>query len=296
MPFAEAIGRRPDKPVAYGSGTLLVCLWQSQAAVTAGLPCVTRRRTRLPEVMLLSNSFSPGHGALEHAMDALSAFFAGTRRVLFIAYAASDPDSYATATREILGRLGVQVSSAHRAASPLAALDQADAVFVGGGNAFRLLQAVRRSGLLAAIGSRSRAGMPYLGVSAGANLACPTIRTTNDMPVVQPMSLAALGLVPFQVNPHYPVGGLEREGRDGRLAEFLEENDVPVLGLCEGSWLRVSGTRATLGGVADGRLLARGRPPRDVQPGDDLSALLDTIPRYDSRPEATEWVNGNRRR
>jgi dipeptidase E len=93
-----------------------------------------------------------------------------------------------------------------------------------------------------------------LGVSAGANLACPTIRTTNDMPIVQPASLAALGLIPFQVNPHYPTAsahdGPPREARDRRLGEFLEENDVPVLGLCEGSWLQVSGTRAVLGGTA----------------------------------------------
>jgi dipeptidase E len=121
----------------------------------------------LPEFMLLSNSFSPGRGALEHAMDALAAFFADVRQVLFIPYAASDPDGYTETMREILARLGVQVTGAHRAASPLAALDQADAVLAGGGNAFRLLQAVRRSGLLAAIGSRARAGMPYLGVSAG---------------------------------------------------------------------------------------------------------------------------------
>jgi dipeptidase E len=121
----------------------------------------------LPEVMLLSNSFSPGQGALEHAMDALAAFFGGVRQVLFIPYAASDPDRYTEATREILARLGVRVTGAHRAASPLAALDQADAVFAGGGNAFRLLQAVRRSGLLAAIGSRARAGLPYLGSARG---------------------------------------------------------------------------------------------------------------------------------
>lgn len=236
----------------------------------------------MPELMLLSNSFSPGRGSLEHAMDALAAFFAGARRVLFIPYAASDPDGYAEATRETLGRLGLQVTGAHWAASPLAALDQADAVFVGGGNAFRLLQAVRRNGLLAAIGTRARAGMPYLGVSAGANLACPTIRTTNDMPIVQPSALSALALVPFQVNPHYPAAGPLREARDRRLGEFLEENDVPVLGLCEGSWLHVSAGRATLGGTAGGRVLTRGHAPRDVQPGDDLTPLLCTRPRYDS--------------
>lgn len=240
----------------------------------------------MPELMLLSNSFSPGQGALEHAMDALAAFFAGARRVLFVPYAASDPDGYAEAMREVLGRLGVQAMSAHRAADPVAALARADAAFVGGGNAFRLLQAVQRSGLLAAIGGRARAGMPYLGVSAGANLACPTIRTTNDMPIVQPASLAALGLIPFQVNPHYPAAsthdGPLREARDRRLGEFLEENEVPVLGLCEGSWLQVSGARATLCGTAGARILARGHAPRDVRPGDDLTALLRTRPRYDS--------------
>jgi len=215
-------------------------------------------------------------------MDALAAFLADVREVLFIPYAASDPDGYAEATREILGRLGVRVTAAHRAASPLAALDHADAVFVGGGNAFRLLQAVRRGGLLAAMSSRARAGLPYLGVSAGANLACPTIRTTNDMPIVQPASLSALGLIPFQINPHYPAAGPLREARDRRLSEFLEENDVPVLGLCEGSWLHVSAARATAGGTAGGRVLTRGHAAHDIQPGDDLSALLRTRPRYDS--------------
>ncbi len=240
----------------------------------------------MPELMFLSNSFSPGQGMLEHAMDELAGFLTGTRQALFVAYAASDPDGYTEAMREVLGRLGVPVAAAHRAADPLAALARSDAVLVGGGNAFRLLQAVQRSGLLAAIGDRVRAGMPYLGVSAGANLACPTIRTTNDMPIVQPASLTALGLIPFQVNPHYPTAsthdGPLRDARDRRLAEFLEENDVPVLGMCEGSWLRVSGTRAMLDGTADGRVFARGHVPRRVQPGDDLTALLRTSPRYDS--------------
>ena len=238
----------------------------------------------MSELMLLSNSYAPGRGALEHAMGELADFFDGCREVLFVPYAGGDPDRYTEAMGEILAALGVRVSGAHRAADPLGALEGADAVFVGGGNAFRLLREVQHNGLLAAIAGRVGTGMPYLGVSAGANLACPTIRTTNDMPIVQPESLSALNLIPFQVNPHYPVGGPEREVRDRRLGEFLEENDVPVLGLCEGSWLRVSGTRAVLGGAADGRLLVRGRDPRGARPGDDLSALLRTSPCYDSRP------------
>lgn len=236
--------------------------------------------------MLMSNSCSPGLGALEHAMETLADLFAGCREVLCVPYAASTRDAYTDAMREILATLGLRVLGAHRAANPVEALAAADAVFVGGGNAFRLLDTVQRNGMLSAIRERVSAGMPYLGVSAGANLACPTIRTTNDMPIVQPATLGALGLVPFQVNPHYPdpsrEGMLAREARDERLVEFLEENDVPVLGLCEGSWFRSeNGTSAHVGGTTGARLFARGQEPRDLWPGDDLSPMMRTRPRYD---------------
>jgi len=237
--------------------------------------------------MLLSNSFSPGLAPLEHAMDALADVFAGSHQVLFVGYAGSNPHAYNEAIRTVLGRLGLTVTGAHLTRDPVDALTEADAIFVGGGNAFRLLQAVQRNGLLTAIRDRVHAGMPYVGVSAGANLACPTIRTTNDMPIVEPETLAALALIPFQINPHYPTTHLQAghlaETRDQRLIEFLEENDVPVLGLREGSWLRVSGSRAELGGTSSGRLFCRGHQPRTVEPGDDLTHLLHTSPTYDSR-------------
>ena len=240
----------------------------------------------MSDLMLLSNSFSPGQGALEHAMDALGELFAGCRQVLFVPYANSNPDADTEAMRTALAALTVQVAGAHHALDPLAALAEADAVFVGGGNAFRLLRAVQRNGLLEAIRRRVLAGLPYAGVSAGANLACPSIRTTNDMPIVEPASLDALALIPFQINPHYPVAhasdGQLMETRDQRLDEFLEENDVPVVGLCEGSWLRVSGQRAAIGGTSGGRVFTRAGERRHVRPGDDLSNLLDTRPTYDS--------------
>lgn len=241
----------------------------------------------MSNVMLMSNSFAPGRGALEHAMEALEELFTGCKDVLFVPYAEPvNADGYTEAMREILATLGLRVTGAHRAADPLAALQATDAVFIGGGNAFRLLLTVQRNGVLPAIRERVRKGMPYLGVSAGANLGCPTIRTTNDMPIVQPDTLDALALIPFQVNPHYP--DVDRDGtravraRDERLHEFLAENDVPVLGLREGSWLRVSGTRAHLDGATGARLFTRGIEPRDVNPGDDLSTLLATRPRYDA--------------
>jgi dipeptidase E len=238
------------------------------------------------DLMLLSNSFSPGQGALQHAMDTIAELLSGCRSVLFVSFASGDPDAYTDAMNDVLSPLGIKVTGVHRVNDPVAALAATDAVFVGGGNSFRLLRSVERGGLLLAIRDRARAGMPYLGVSAGANLACPSVRTTNDMPIVQPTSLAALGLIPFQLNPHYPdlttADASLIAARDSRLREFLDENDVPVLGLCEGSWLRVSGQAATIGGTAGGRLLIREAASLDVAPGDDVSALLATQPRYDS--------------
>lgn len=148
------------------------------------------RGLHVNDLLLLSNSFSPGQGMLEHAMETLGALFDGCREVLFVPYAGSNPDAYTEAMCQALAVLGVRVTAAHRAADPVWVLGSADAVFVGGGNAFRLLSAVQRNGLLLSIRDRVRAGMPYAGVSAGANLACPSIRTTNDMPIVEPAGCA----------------------------------------------------------------------------------------------------------
>jgi dipeptidase E len=161
----------------------------------------------------------------------------------------------------------------------------AQALFVGGGNSFRLLRTLTTLGVLDALRQAAQAGVPYLAASAGANLACPTIRTTNDMPIVEPGSLAALGLIPFQLNPHYldpdPRSPHQGETRPERIEEFLEENDVPVLGLREGAWLQVSGAWAHLSGRNTGRLFRRHADPTDIPIGADLSYLLNTRPRFD---------------
>jgi len=150
------------------------------------------------------------------------------------------------------------------------------------------LRALQDLGLITEIRRRVRAGLPYLGSSAGTNMACPSLRTTNDMPIVEPASFAALGLVPFQINPHYldpdPASRHMGETRERRITEFLEENDVPVLGLREGSWLRVSGTRAGIGGASGARLFRRGAEPRELVPGDDVSSLLTVPARFDTAP------------
>jgi dipeptidase E len=224
-------------------------------------------------------------GFLEHARDVLPEVLLPDSRLLFIPYAVRDQDSYAAVMSEALVPLSVRVCNAHELADPARELAGFDAVFIGGGNSFRLLKALQDSGLLPAIRDRVAAGMPYLGSSAGTNMACPTLRTTNDMPIVQPASFDALGLIPFQINPHYldpdPTSTHKGETRLQRITEFLEENDVPVLGLREGSWLRVSDHVATVGGTAGGVLFARGEEARETRPGADVSELLATQPRFD---------------
>ena len=208
----------------------------------------------------------------------------GVSRVLFVPYALADHDGYVRMVTERGLNAGYPLDGIHHHPDPAAAVREAEALFVGGGNTFRLLDALYRLGLIDSIRERVRAGMPYLGISAGTNVACPTIRTTNDMPIVQPPSLDALGLVPFQVNAHYYTGSnfvrhgdefMEHFGetRDDRIREFHEENETPVVGLWEGGVVRVESGRVDLIG-ANVRLFRRGQPPLDFHPGTDLAPVL----------------------
>ena len=239
----------------------------------------------MADLLLLSNSTSPGGAFLEHALTEITTLVPPGSSLLFVPFAGSDPDAYTERMAAALAPVGISVTGAHAAGDAGAALASADAIFVGGGNSFRLLRTLQRQGLLPAIAGRVADGLPYLGASAGSNLACPTIRTTNDMPIVAPDSLDALSLIPVQINPHYldpdPASTHQGETRPQRIAEFLEENDVPVLGLREGSWLRVSGASARLGGTAGAVLFERDAGLRELAPGADVSWLLSAIPRFD---------------
>lgn len=206
------------------------------------------------DLLLLSNSTSDD-GYLVHAAAAITELADGRTRALFVPYAGvtRDWDSYAEQVRAAFAPIGIAVDSLHQQADPVAAANAATLFVVGGGNTFRLLQVLRQQGLLDVIASRVRSGdARYIGWSAGSNLATPTIRTTNDMPVVDPGGFDALNLVPFQINPHYynlEIEGFRGETRDQRLAEFTTLSpDTPVLGLPEGDWVRVSGNRYTLHG------------------------------------------------
>ncbi|NBE52403.1 dipeptidase PepE, partial [Streptomyces boluensis] len=216
-------------------------------------------------LLLLSNSTQYGRGYLEHALGTVTGFLPAQARLAFVPYALADHDAYTARVRGALEGAGIAVHGVHEGGDPLAQLAAADAVFIGGGNSFRLLSALYRTGLRDAVREAVRAGLPYMGASAGTNMAAPTLRTTNDMPIVQPPSFETLGLVPFQINPHYldpdPSSTHKGETREERLTEFLEENDVPVLGLREGSWLRVAGERASVEGGRPAGLCRRGAAP-----------------------------------
>lgn len=222
---------------------------------------------------------TPEREAIFH--EAARAFFGPDERVLLIPYAGFDYDRYLERTSDLFAGAGIAVESIHTAADPIAAVRAARAIYIAGGNSFRLLRDLYRHDLLDPIRERVRAGVPLLGISAGANVAGPTIRTTNDMPITSPPSMDALGLVPFQVNPHYYFGPtfVERYGalvqhhgetRDDRIFEFHQEHATPVVALWEGAFLRVEDEAIHLIG-APARVFRRDREPEDVAPPAEIT-------------------------
>jgi dipeptidase E len=227
-------------------------------------------------LLLISNSTLYGGGYLDHCAPAIERFLRpDATRVLFVPYALFDRDAYAARARERFGRMGFELDSIHDAhGGPRAAVESAEAFFIGGGNTFRLLDMLWRNDLIGLIARRVRAGVPYVGSSAGSNVACVTIKTTNDMPIVQPPVFDALNLVPFNINPHYldPTPGSTHMGetREERIMEFHEENLPPVVGLREGAWLLVDDTGVRLEGSTGARLFKRGESPTEFSPGERL--------------------------
>ena len=229
-------------------------------------------------LLLISSSRVHGSEFLEHCRDAIVEHLDGADRILFVPYALAEWDQYAGLVAEALLPIGVQVDSIHRASDPVQAVEQADGIFIGGGNTFRLLKTLYGLNLIDPIRQAVEGrGVPYIGSSAGTNMACPTIRTSNDMPIVEPPSFNSLGLIPFQINPHFvdadPNSTHKGETREQRLAEYLEENEVPVVGLREGSWLKVTDKQIVLGGTAGMKLFQRGVPPTEFSAG-EISDLL----------------------
>jgi dipeptidase E len=229
-------------------------------------------QTRL---LLISSSSVHGTGYLDHAELSIRAMMRDARRLVFIPYALADRDGYALKATQRFADMGFECRSIHECQDVVGALDEADGIFVGGGNTFRLLKALYELRLVDAIQRRVEQGMLYMGASAGSNVACPTIRTTNDMPIVEPPTLKALNLFPYQINPHYidsDVSGTHMgETREERLLQYLEENETSVIGLREGAMLCVEGERVHLKGLRGARIFRRDCAPEELVPPTELN-------------------------
>ena len=237
----------------------------------------------MPEkrLLLISNSTNYGASFLEHTTEAIKDFLGRqVTTVLFVPFAGVrfTYDDYVTRVRARFEDMGYGLESVHAVANAPEAIKRAQALVVGGGNTFHLLRELYTRGLLEPVRERVLAGVPFIGWSAGANVACPTIKTTNDMPIVEPPSFSALGFVPFQINPHYtdaPLPQHSGETRAERLAEFVEANpQVYVVGLREGSMLRIEGLTITLMGPHHVTLFLKGQAPTDYTSMDSLEFLL----------------------
>src|SRR5438552_2648944 len=229
-------------------------------------------------ILLISNSTVHGRGYLDHVEDEIKAFLGPAKTVQFFPFALFDRDDYAAKAKARFAAMGYPLQSAHEAEDPKKAIDRADAIFIGGGNTFRLLKALQDLELLEPIRRKVKKGAPYIGSSAGSNVAGPTIKTTKDMPIVQPRSFDSLRLVTFQISPHYldpdPASMHMGETQEERILQFLEENETPVAGIREGAWLLSENGGVTLKGETGARIFRRGEIPVEVAAGADISGFV----------------------
>ena len=233
------------------------------------------------KLLLISNSTNAGEAYLDYPKAQIQAFLgAKSVNALFVPYAGImfSYDDYVVKVEERFSEIGHHVTGIHRFADPVKAVENAEAIVVGGGNTWKLVQMLHQNRLMEAIRKKVLSGTPYVGWSAGSNVACPTLRTTNDMPVVHPISFDTLRLVPFQINPHYLDAHPEGHGgetREDRIREFIEVNpDVYVVGLREGTMLRYEDGQLRLIGNKPARIFRKGVEPRELDAAADFSMLL----------------------
>lgn len=239
---------------------------------------------------MISNSTNYGETYLGWPLQYIKDFMTstGVKDILFVPYAGvglSDEsleqsyNAYEQKVQKVFDELGLNIRSVHHASDPAAAVKDAQAIAVGGGNTFHLVGMMHKYGLMKAIRERVIEGAPYMGWSAGSNVACPSLRTTNDMPIYEPESFDCLNLIPFQINPHYLDAGPEGHGgetRQQRIEEFLVVNrTIKVVGLREATLIEIDGKHIYLKGNRPMRLFTFGNEPGEFNPGDDISFLLD---------------------
>jgi len=232
-------------------------------------------------LLLISNSTLHGSGYLDHCADEISKFLNERKNVIFIPYARPSGmthEDYTKIAHDRFGKMGYKLKGIHEYSSPKEAVKSAEVIFVGGGNTFVLLNGLYKADILKEIRNKVKEGTPYIGTSAGSNVACKSIKTTNDMPIVYPPSFEALGLVPFNINPHYldpdPNSKHMGETRETRIMEFHCYNDEYVVGLREGCILLVSGDNIVLKGSTGARIFKGKTEPKEFKPGDSLDFLL----------------------
>lgn len=253
------------------------------------------------KLLLLSGGRYKGQGFATYARDWVLSHFDASKPIMFVPYACQDHDDYEKYVADAFKTLDLEIISCHKY-DHKELLGKVGGVFVGGGNSFRLVDQLQRTGLINLIDEAVRDGLPYMGASAGSNVAAPTIMTTNDMPIIQPASFNAFGFTSFQINPHYldvnpddadvikqvaakyDVADLDKiyaaikevipslnhfgETREERIIEFHEENDIPIIGLREGTAVRVIGSKVELLGERTARLFRKGQAPEEVAAGD----------------------------
>ena len=234
----------------------------------------------MKKMLIASTSTIHGSGYLEYILPELKLFFKGVKELVFVPYARPSGityDAYTNITKKAFLKLNITVKGIHEFKNPIEGVKQAQGIFVGGGNTFELVSKLYECELVDVIKEVVEGGIPYFGTSAGSNITGPTMKTTNDMPIVYPPSFDTLNLIGFNINPHYLEPDLNSkhkgETRETRIKEFHQFNETPVLGLREGSWLTVNGNTVILKGTLSARLFLKGETPIELSSNSDLSYL-----------------------
>jgi len=232
----------------------------------------------MKNLIIASTSTVYGGEYLDYLTEEMAALFKDTEEVLFIPYARPggiSHDAYTEKAAKPFSKIGKKLVGLHTFENPVEAIKNAKGTFTGGGNTFVLVSALYRLELMRPLREAIFNGLPYMGTSAGSNICGPTMQTTNDMPIVYPPSFKTLGVIPFNLNPHYldpdPSSKHMGETRETRIAEFHTQNTVPVVGLREGSWLRVSGDEIILKGELKARVFEQGKEAYEVESGTILN-------------------------
>jgi len=234
----------------------------------------------MKKLIIASTSTLHGGAYLEYLLPKLASFFDGCKTILFIPYARPggiSHEDYTEKVRLAFANINIKVRGLHEFDNPAEAIREAEGIFTGGGNTFLLVSQLYKNKVMDILSNAVKNGTPYLGTSAGSNITGLSMQTTNDMPIVYPPSFQTLGLIPFNLNPHYLDADLQSkhmgETRETRIKEFHQFNNIPVLGLREGSWLEVKGDAVILKGDLNARLFLQNQEPKELETGSDLSGL-----------------------